>query len=128
MIPPRNDIVTTSSTTASSCAACGQPFDRTRRQRYCTPACRQAAWRARQSFTTAPSTVAAPTVHRKQTTVYSCPECEQRYLGQQWCPDCNRPCTRAGLGGLCPSCEEPVTVDDLLPTPHAQPVSASKIR
>jgi hypothetical protein len=48
--------------------------------------------------------------------------------GEQWCPDCNRPCTRDGPGGLCPSCEEPVTVDDLLPTPHAQPVSPSKIR
>jgi len=36
------------------------------------------------------------------------------------CHDCNRPCTR---DGLCPHCDEPVTVDDLLDQHHAQPVT-----
>jgi len=41
-------------------------------------------------------------------------ECETRYLGEQWCPDCVRPCRRIGVGGLCPHCDEPVAIPDLL--------------
>ncbi len=47
-------------------------------------------------------------------SVYQCPECEQVFLGEQRCPDCQRPCQRLGLGGSCPHCAEPVTVDQLL--------------
>lgn len=35
-----------------------------------------------------------------------------RRPAQQWCHDCVRPCGRVGFGGLCPSCNEPVAVDD----------------
>lgn len=42
MNPSRNEIETT-----KSCPVCGASFTRIRRQRYCSPACRQAAWRAR---------------------------------------------------------------------------------
>ena len=35
----------------------------------------------------------ARTRTRKDTTIYQCDECEQRYLAEQWCYDCNRPCT-----------------------------------
>jgi hypothetical protein len=37
-------------------------------------------------------------------------ECEQRYLGEQWCVGCVRPCRRVGVGGLCPHCDEPVAI------------------
>ncbi len=30
--------------------------------------------------------------------------------------DCNQPCTRIGLGGLCPHCAEPVALTDLIDT------------
>ncbi|MGI8681305.1 MAG: hypothetical protein ACR2JO_04080 [Mycobacteriales bacterium] len=107
----RNDIETT-----SSCPVCHATFVPVRRQRYDTPACRQAAWRARNSTTdlAAAQPAALPTGSRRKRTVYECTECDQRYLGQQWCDDCVRPCVRVGLGGLCTSCEEPVVVDELL--------------
>jgi hypothetical protein len=49
-------------------------------------------------------------------TIYACPTCETRYHGEQWCHDCNQPCTRVGLGGLCPHCAEPVAISDLIDT------------
>ena len=36
--------------------------------------------------------------------------------GEQWHHDCNQPCTRVGLGGLCPHCSELVAISDLLDT------------
>jgi len=117
--PPRNDIRddVPEDVVASTCPVCGAGFSRIRRQRFCSPACRQAAFRARSQ----PPPVEVPPVpatRRTQVTVYECGQCEQRYLGQQWCSDCNRPCTRIGLGGTCPHCDEPVAVDDLLPAHH----------
>jgi hypothetical protein len=106
--PLRNDIETT------SCPVCGTPFARIRRQRYCSPACRQAAWRARSTPPT-PDHTAAPATRRsrREVTIYQCTECDGRYLGEQWCPDCHRPCTRIDIGGLCPHCNEPVAIKDL---------------
>ena len=131
MSPPRNDIVTTSAATDGSCPVCSNPFTRVRRQRYCSPACRQAAFRDRS---TDPIIAAAATVlagrpkPRKDVTVYTCPDCEARYLGEQWCQDCNTPCTKDGIGGTCPHCEEPVTVDDLLTQHQNRTTQEPKIR
>ena len=130
MSPPRNDIVTTSPGTQTLCPVCANPFARVRRQRFCSPACRQAAFRDRSGD---PLTMAAPAaatrpLRRREVTVYTCPDCETRYLGQQWCRDCNRPCTKDGIGGTCPHCEEPVTVDDLLAQHQNQTTQRHKIR
>lgn len=38
---------------------------------------------------------------------------EHRYLGAQYCPDCQTFCRRVGPGGLCPQCDEPVAYVDL---------------
>jgi Zn ribbon nucleic-acid-binding protein len=46
-------------------------------------------------------------------TLYQCPECETRYLAEQWCPDCSQPCRRLGTGGSCPSCQELITITEL---------------
>jgi hypothetical protein len=106
----RNDIET-----ATACPVCATAFTPTRRQRYCTPACRQAAWRARHyEPTPRPATTIPPRTHRRDITVYQCPTCEGRYLGQQWCHDCHHPCTRVDLGGHCPHCDEPITISDIL--------------
>jgi hypothetical protein len=45
--------------------------------------------------------------------IYQCPDCETSYLGERRCPDCGLFCRRAGTGGLCPHCDEPVTLSDL---------------
>lgn len=113
--PPRNDIETTTPH-RPHCPQCGTGFTRSRRRLYCSPACRQAAWRSRhQQPTTAPTHTADPTRHRREITVYACGQCEQRYYAQQWCHDCRRPCRRIDIGGPCPHCDEPVTITDLLP-------------
>jgi hypothetical protein len=125
--PPRNDIVTTSPATGTLCPVCWKPFARVRRQRYCSPACRQSAFRTRTQTPLATS-LPTPAFRRKDITVYTCPDCEARYLGEQWCHDCNTPCTRAGVGGLCPACEEPVTVDDLLTQHQNRTTQEPKIR
>lgn len=108
MNPSRNDIETT------SCPVCHTAFSRIRRQRYCSPACRQTAWRRRSNPVTPYQTnMIIPRRSRRDITIHQCTECDSRYLGEQWCPDCNRPCTRIDTGGLCPNCNEPIAVKDL---------------
>jgi hypothetical protein len=47
-------------------------------------------------------------------TVYQCPSCEERYLGERRCPDCNLMCQKLGLGGCCAGCDEVLTIADLI--------------
>jgi hypothetical protein len=107
-LPLRND-----GETMLSCAACGTPFHPVGRQRFCTPACRQVAWRRRHP-TPVPT---VPSKTPRPSTVYQCPSCDSRSLGDQYCSDCGTFRCRVGPGGLCPSCEEPIALADLLPDP-----------
>ena len=104
--PSRNDHLTI------ACPICGHGFQPSGRRRFCSDACRQAAWRARQ-----PVAPVAPIPPRSPhpVTVYACPACETRYLGEQRCPDCHLFCRRIGPGGACPHCDEPVALVDLVP-------------
>lgn len=102
--PYRNDGVTI------GCPRCRQAFSPTGRQRFCSAACRQAAWRQRQPAPLPALPARAP----KLATVYECPACEIRLLGEQRCPECQVFCRRVGPGGPCPHCEEPVALADLL--------------
>jgi transposase-like protein len=110
--PPQGDDNHDDNQTTTVCPVCGTAFTPIRRQLYCTPTCRKAAWRARHPATR-PTITVPPTTSRRAVTVYQCPECETRYLGQQWCHDCNQPCLRLGPGALCPHCDEPTTISDL---------------
>lgn len=110
-VPRRNDNRNANPAT-TYCPVCNSEFVPVRRQQYCTPACRQAAWRARRP-TPAPQITLPPRTPRRAITVYQCSTCDTRRLGQQWCPDCHRPATRVDLGGLCPHCDEPVTISDI---------------
>ncbi len=103
--PSRNDGVTI------ACLVCGQGFHPVGRRRYCSDACRQAAWRHRQ-----PVAPTVPLARRtpRPATIYACPACDTRYLGEQRCADCNVFCRRVGPGGPCPHCSDPVAVSDLL--------------
>lgn len=99
------------------CPVCWTPFTKIGRQLYCTQTCRKTAWKRRNAT---PVEVTEPVVpqgiRRRDITIYECPTCETRYHGEQWCHDCNQPCTRVGLGGLCPHCDEPVAISDLIDT------------
>ena len=102
--PSRNDAVTI------ACPCCARPFVPTGRRRFCSDACRQAAWRRRHPLAVPPIPDRSP----RPTTVYVCPTCDARFLGEQRCPDCNTFARRLGPGGPCPHCDEPVAVTDLL--------------
>lgn len=90
------------------------------RARYCSPACRQHAYRLRQRDPTpADLTMLTADLRRRRALrfaqLYECGDCGERRLGQPRCPDCHRFGRAIGLGGLCPHCDEPVLLADLLP-------------
>jgi hypothetical protein len=96
------------------CVRCGTEFVPSGRRRYCSDACKQADWRARQ----APAQLGPDQRNTERPvcpehTVYECPQCDTRYLGARRCEECNLFCRRIGPGGLCPHCDEPVAYDDL---------------
>jgi len=103
-------------TRVPACLACQAPLPAARgRQAYCHQACRQAAYRRRHApLAAAPTITLPPAASRRTGTVYACPNCQTRYLGQQRCDDCNSFATRLGPGGTCPNCDTLITLDELL--------------
>jgi len=107
--PSRDDSETTTPT--GTCPVCARAFTPIGRQRYCRPACRKSAHRRRHALTINIRVPAA--VNRRDRTIYQCPDCEGLQLGVQRCADCGVFGRSLGLGGHCPHCQEPVTLDDL---------------
>ena len=106
--PSHNDSVT------DSCAVCDRPLPPGRPRTTCSDRCRQTAWRRRHQ-PAVPAVEPLPAARSaKANTVYECPACDTRYLGQQRCDDCNVFCRRLGPGGLSPCCDEPITIQELL--------------
>jgi hypothetical protein len=105
--PSRNDGVTT-----KACPRCGATFVAGGRRRWCSDACRQGGHRLRHQSTPAALELPPPRP-RKPGTVYVCPSCQQRYLGEQYCAECSLFCRRLGYGGLCPCCDEPISREEL---------------
>jgi hypothetical protein len=106
-IPLRHDAVTI------PCPRCGQPFVPTGKRRYCSHACKAAAYRRRHAAIATPI-VLPPARPRKPVTVYECDTCGTQAVGHQRCDQCGTFMRRVGLGGHCPHCDEPVAVTDLL--------------
>lgn len=105
-------------TVTATCLLCQQPRAAASGPLYCSPRCRQAAYRRRQTPPPAPPKPPPPqTQSRRDTTVYACPECDIRTVGQQRCNDCNTFTRRLGRGGPCPHCDEPATIQELLGEP-----------
>lgn len=77
-MPSRND---SRNDTGATCGVCGEVFTPLGRRRWCSDACRQAAWRRRQPTPPPPLAAFPPARSRKDTTVYECPECDTRQLG-----------------------------------------------
>jgi hypothetical protein len=101
--PPRDTYVT-----ARTCPICSTSLPGRSDRRYCSPACRQTAYRARNSTNDIPPHQPHPPPRpRRAYTIYECSDCGQRLAGNQWCPDCQRPARRIGPGGSCPHCAEP---------------------
>lgn len=100
-------------TVTMTCPLCQRPFTPVGRQKYCSDACRSAAYRRRRDNN--PPAPAVPKARpRKPITIYECDSCGNRSLGEQRCPDCSTFMRKIGLGGECPSCSEPIAVTELL--------------
>jgi ribosomal protein L32 len=46
-------------------------------------------------------------------TLFECPSCDGRQLGQRRCADCQRFCRVLGLAAVCTACGEPVLLTEL---------------
>ena len=105
--PSRDDPAT------MTCPICQTYFTPTGRQQYCGTPCRKTAFRRRHQ--TPSTTIVVPAARpRRPITVYECPSCGDRLLGEQRCHQCNAFTRRVGIGGPCPHCDEPVALSDLL--------------
>jgi hypothetical protein len=101
-----------------TCLVCGASLS-TPQQRYCTRACQQQAYRLRhhQPSRLDIAKLRAEMQRRRQLTehtVYECPDCQTRSVGEQRCADCNTFARGLGLGGHCPDCDAVVLLTDLL--------------
>jgi predicted RNA-binding Zn-ribbon protein involved in translation (DUF1610 family) len=107
LIPSRDDPGTT------PCPVCRRGFTPVGRQTYCSTPCRKTAFRRRHQQG-APAVTVPTTGPRRDITVYECPDCGERLLGEQRCEACHTFTRRIGIGGNCPHCDLPVAVTDLL--------------
>lgn len=100
----------------SGCLVCGAPLVSTR-ARYCSRAHQQRAFRLRHRTGVDLQNLRRQ-LHRRQAlvahTLYECPNCTERFVGQRRCPECQLFSRAVGLGGHCPECETPVLLVDLL--------------
>jgi len=109
----------TSPVIVRACPACGGTPPSTRSV-YCTPACKQLAYRVRRRtlhITVDPASVRKELQRRRLLAahiVYECPRCGERFLGERRCGDCNVYARSIGLGGSCPDCDTVILLADLL--------------
>lgn len=90
----------------------------TSRATFCSVACKQRAFRLRRQQPAFPEvTVIRQQLKRQRLlvahTVYECPGCQERLLGEGRCPACQLFCRALGLGGHCPECDQPILLSDL---------------
>lgn len=101
----RHDAVT------MACPICGSRFTPSGRRRFCSDACRAAAYRRRRN---AGGALTVPLARpRRPFTVYECQDCGTR-VGEQRCGDCSTFMRKIGIGGECPCCNEPVAISELV--------------
>jgi hypothetical protein len=100
-----------------TCPLCQKVFTPLGRQKYCSDACRAAAYRRRRDANR-PAVTVPKTQPRRPITIYECDTCGTRALGEQYCGDCSTFMRKIGLGGECPSCGEPIAITELLPQEH----------
>ncbi len=97
-----------------TCPVCGDSFGLSGRRTYCSDACRALAYRRRRDMGGIPPATVPKSRSRREFTVYVCNSCGERSLGEQRCSECHTFMTRVGIGGHCPSCDEPIAIIDLL--------------
>jgi hypothetical protein len=78
---------------------------------YGEAACGQAAFRARRQQPVIP---APPRHSHRLDVLYECAGCGERLLNEQRCETCCRFARRLGVAVICPSCDEPILLSELL--------------
>jgi hypothetical protein len=97
------------------CADCGRSFQRRGRARFCSQRCRQRAHRGRQAEPAVHDlTTTALKARTRHLTAYECGRCQERYLGEQSCPDCHAFGRSLGYGLACPACGDVIVLNELL--------------
>jgi hypothetical protein len=97
----------------TTCPICQGAFVRNGRRKYCSHACRSAAYRRRHDTGRSElSTVS--TGLRPPVTIYECDGCGLRTTEEQRCETCGFSMHQVGIGGSCPHCDEPVTFSEFL--------------
>jgi len=104
--------------TAPGCLACGSPLTGSR-ARFCSAACKQLAYRLRRRGDTTSdlSALRQDLQHRRiltTHTIYECPSCGERFVGERRCSSCQLFCRSVGLGGHCSECESPIVFAEVL--------------
>ncbi len=105
-------------TPVGCCPVCGGTPPSTR-SIYCTPACKQRAFRLRhQPLERVDVNELRRDLQRRRTlvahTLYECGQCGDRSLGERRCQECGLFSHALGLAGTCPSCDEPILLTELL--------------
>lgn len=99
------------------CLVCGTALH-SPRARYCSRAHQQQAFRLRHQIRPPDLQRLRQELQRRRAvqalTVYECPSCGERRVGERRCPDCNLYSRAVGLGGHCPECDTPLLLVDLL--------------
>lgn len=100
------------------CLVCATPLP-SRRARYCSAACKQRAFRLRRTTLADLDEARVRDALRRRGrlvahTIYECPACGERFVGDRRCSTCNVFCRALGLGGTCQECEQPLLLTDLL--------------
>lgn len=99
------------------CLVCGKALGSSR-ARYCSRAHQQHAFRLRHLAGPPDLQRLRQELQRRRAvvaqTVYECPSCGERRVGERRCPDCNLYSRAIGLGGHCPECDAPLLLVDVL--------------
>ena len=118
-IPVRDDTRYDCQPPLGVCPVCNDTFPIDGRGIYCEPKCRQRAYRHRlHQANRLTLTDLAAELRREHRliaqTVYECPSCQERFLGERRCGDCNQWSRKVGLGGQCSGCDDLMTVSELI--------------
>ncbi len=107
-----------SAVTTEACPMCAAPLP-SRRATYCSVACEQLAFRLRRQRSATPNVALVRQQLKRQRllaahTIYECPSCGERSLGEQRCSTCQLFCRALGLGGSCPECGTLILLAELI--------------
>ena len=116
---PLSDSWCDGSVPARRCPApdCGRALP-SPRAHYCSGRCRMRVLRQRRLLTSLSEVVemGSPPVRRPlDHYVYECTACDERYLGERRCPQCNLFTRNCGLGAPCPDCDHPIVLSEVFP-------------